>query len=167
MPTTHWPTTITLLFSVSLFYEKLVCFLSFIFFFFSFHFPAKISVMGLERGNSFVPLFLFFFLHLFIHGGVGIWPLPRSASNGHQTLVISTDFKLNTHYSDSSSILRDAFSRLLILIQAPHVVEANVSHFHHSLILQGIKVVVSSNDEQVLLLPFVFLNLHLNWGSLA
>ncbi|KAF3453205.1 hypothetical protein FNV43_RR03644 [Rhamnella rubrinervis] len=105
--------------------------------------------MGLERGISFVPLFLF--LHLFIHGGVGveIWPLPESASNGHHTLVIGNDFKLNTHYSDSSSILSDAFSRLLNLIQAPHVVEANISLFHHSLILQGITVVVSSNNEEL------------------
>ncbi|KAF3455196.1 hypothetical protein FNV43_RR05644 [Rhamnella rubrinervis] len=46
-------------------------------------------------------------------------------------------------------ILCDAFSRLLNLIQAPHVVEANISLFHHSLILQGITVVVSSNNEEL------------------
>lgn len=110
-------------------------------------------LMGLKGGISFVPLLLLLLFVVFYGGvsvsGLNIWPLPVSVSNGQQSLVVSNDFHLNTHYPDSSSILTDAFSRLVEIIQIARVVEGNVSLFDHSLILQGINVVISSNNEQV------------------
>ncbi|XP_015873599.2 beta-hexosaminidase 3 [Ziziphus jujuba] len=110
--------------------------------------------MGLKGGISSLPLLFFLLFVLFLNGGGGvsglnIWPLPASVSNGQQSLVLSSDFHLNTQYPDSSSILSGAFSRLVDIIRISHVVEGNVSLVDPSLILQGINVVISSNDEQL------------------
>ncbi|KAG5532757.1 hypothetical protein RHGRI_027158 [Rhododendron griersonianum] len=82
---------------------------------------------------------------------LNIWPMPQSVSYGHKALYMSKDFELRTEgskYPDASGILKDGFSRLLYVINAPHVADGNISHFQQSLVLQGINVLISSaNDE--------------------
>ncbi|XP_058183166.1 beta-hexosaminidase 3-like isoform X1 [Rhododendron vialii] len=82
---------------------------------------------------------------------LNIWPMPQSVSYGHKVLYMSKDFELRTEgskYPDASGILKDGFSRLLYVINAPHVADGNISHFQQSLVLQGINVLISSaNDE--------------------
>ncbi|KAK8532040.1 hypothetical protein V6N12_053491 [Hibiscus sabdariffa] len=79
---------------------------------------------------------------------VKIWPMPASVSYGDARLYLSSDFGLS---SDSESqILKDAFNRMLAVIKQDHVIDANFSAFNRSSLLQGLHIVVSSPDEQLL-----------------
>ena len=85
---------------------------------------------------------------------IQIWPLPKDVSHGSSSnvvLSIPKDFHVSTKYDDVSGILRDAFSRLLSLIQLDHVVYPP-THFLNSSssLLLGLNVVVSSIDQEVL-----------------
>ncbi|KAG9141578.1 hypothetical protein Leryth_026539 [Lithospermum erythrorhizon] len=80
-----------------------------------------------------------------------LWPMPQSVSYGHERRYIGKEFELKTEgskYNDGSSILKNAIVRLLDVVPAGHVIEANFSSFNPSHILKGINVVIrSSNDE--------------------
>ncbi|KAK9104600.1 hypothetical protein Scep_021444 [Stephania cephalantha] len=57
----------------------------------------------------------------------------------------SKDFALDTEgikYSDSSSIPKDGFSRLLDLIQVSHNVDENSTYYDHSQLLKRLHVVI-------------------------
>lgn len=85
-------------------------------------------------------------------GGVkNIWPMPVSANHGDKIVYLSNDFQLKTEgskYNDSSSILKEGFSRFLDVVKLAHVVDGDLSKFDASAILKGLHVVIlSSNDE--------------------
>ncbi|KAK9140256.1 hypothetical protein Scep_009937 [Stephania cephalantha] len=64
----------------------------------------------------------------------------------------SKDFALDTEgikYSDSSSIPKDGFSRLLDLIQVSHNVDENSTYYDHSQLLKRLHVVIFSPDDKV------------------
>ncbi|KAK1559277.1 hypothetical protein Q3G72_012727 [Acer saccharum] len=85
-------------------------------------------------------------------GGVNIWPMPVSVSYGHQSVFMSKDFKLKTegsNYKDASCILKDGFSRFLDVVSLAHVIEGDFSKFNASTILQGLNVVISSQDDEL------------------
>ncbi|KAK9083703.1 hypothetical protein Scep_030174 [Stephania cephalantha] len=76
--------------------------------------------------------------------GLNIWPMPKSVNHGKQSLLLSKDFALDiegSKYSDSSSILKDSFSRLLDLIQVSHNVDKNSTYYDHSQLLKILQVV--------------------------
>ncbi|KAL5773816.1 hypothetical protein ACOSQ2_013740 [Xanthoceras sorbifolium] len=83
--------------------------------------------------------------------GVKIWPMPASVSYGHKNVYMSKDFQLKTegtNYNDASSILKDGFFRFLDVVKLAHVVDGDFSKFDASTILQGLNVVIlSQNDE--------------------
>ncbi|GMN46842.1 hypothetical protein TIFTF001_016024 [Ficus carica] len=84
---------------------------------------------------------------------IQIWPLPKDVSHGSSSnvvLSIPKDFHVSTKHDDVSGILRDAFSRLLSLIQLDHAVYPP-THFLNSSssLLLGLNVVVSSIDQEL------------------
>ncbi|KAK9141411.1 hypothetical protein Scep_011092 [Stephania cephalantha] len=84
--------------------------------------------------------------------GLNIWPMPKSVNHGQQSLLLSKDFALDTEgskYSDSSSILKDGFSRLLDLIQVSHNVDENSTYYDHSQLLKRLHVVIFSPDDKL------------------
>lgn len=87
--------------------------------------------------------------------GLNIWPMPNSVNYGHQIMYLSNNFVLKTDgskYDDASGILKDAFSRLLDVIEVDHVIDSsNFSHFDPLSILHGIHVIVLSQNDEVLL----------------
>ena len=86
-----------------------------------------------------------------------IWPMPKQVTHGNNTaLVIPKDFHLTTKYGDVSGILKDAFARLITVINLPHSDTNIPSNVSHSFLLQGLNVVVSSNDEQVYISVFSY-----------
>ncbi|KAK9162328.1 hypothetical protein Syun_003230 [Stephania yunnanensis] len=71
--------------------------------------------------------------------------MPKLVKHGKQSLVLSKDFALDTEgskYSDSSSIPKDGFSRLLDLIQVSHNVDENSTYYDHSQSLKRLHVVI-------------------------
>ncbi|KAG6598926.1 Beta-hexosaminidase 3, partial [Cucurbita argyrosperma subsp. sororia] len=88
-----------------------------------------------------------------IAGGVRIWPLPASVTHGgHRRLYVAKDFRLNTqgsNFSDASGILQEGFSRLLDVVHAAHVVDANLTRLGSSALLLGIHIVVSSPSDEL------------------
>ncbi|KAJ9669871.1 hypothetical protein PVL29_026440 [Vitis rotundifolia] len=84
--------------------------------------------------------------------GLNIWPMPNSVNYGHQIMYLSNDFALKTDgskYNDASGILKDAFSRLLDVIEVDHVIDSNFSHFDPIAILHGIHVIVWSQSDEL------------------
>ncbi|PON31471.1 Beta-hexosaminidase, partial [Trema orientale] len=77
-----------------------------------------------------------------------IWPMPSDVRHGiapnTTTLFVPNDFHLVTQYPDVSGILKDAFARLLTIINLPHTSSLLL------LLLQGLNVVISSTDEQLI-----------------
>ena len=81
-----------------------------------------------------------------------IWPMPESVEYGNGTIYLSKDFQLKTDgskYADASGILKDGFTRLLDVVTANNVIESK-SKVDESVLLQGIHVVVLSEDDEVL-----------------
>ncbi|KAK9142765.1 hypothetical protein Syun_012165 [Stephania yunnanensis] len=77
--------------------------------------------------------------------------MPKSVKHGKQSLLLSKDFALDTEgskYSDSSSIPKDGFSRLLDLIQVSHNVDENSTYYDHSQLLKRLHVVIFSPDDK-------------------
>nr|CAB3465228.1 unnamed protein product [Digitaria exilis] len=78
-----------------------------------------------------------------------LWPMPASVTRGTQTLVVSKDLKLSTagsSYSDGKGILKEAFQRMVAVVELDHVI--NGSYYGVSPVLAGVRVVVRSpNDE--------------------
>lgn len=112
-----------------------------------------------------------------------IWPMPRDVRHGiapksnTTTLFVPNNFHLVTQYPDVSGILKDAFARLLIIINLPHsnsnsnsntnshgqyqyqdhqdeddpnIPNSNLPASSLLLLLQGLNVVISSTDEQLI-----------------
>ncbi|KAK9086986.1 hypothetical protein Syun_029380 [Stephania yunnanensis] len=72
-------------------------------------------------------------------------------NHGNQSLLLSKDFTLNiegSKYSDTSSILKDSFSRLLDLIQVSRNVDKNSTYYDHSQLLKRLQVVIFSPDDK-------------------
>ncbi|KAK9061403.1 hypothetical protein SSX86_018584 [Deinandra increscens subsp. villosa] len=95
---------------------------------------------------------------IFVFGGnnypknINIWPMPESVEYGNKTVVISKDFNLKiggSKYKDKSSILKDGFTRLLDVITSNNVIEYNFGKVDQSVILQGIHVVIFSEDDKL------------------
>ncbi|XP_076944368.1 beta-hexosaminidase 3-like, partial [Bidens hawaiensis] len=84
---------------------------------------------------------------------INIWPMPESVEFGNKTVVISKDFNLKidgtSKYKDKSGILKDGFTRLLDVLTSNNVIEYNFGKVDQSLILQGIHVVISSEDDRL------------------
>ncbi|KAK9148739.1 hypothetical protein Scep_007496 [Stephania cephalantha] len=73
---------------------------------------------------------------------------PSSKEEARQFIK---DFALDTEgikYSDSSSIPKDGFSRLLDLIQVSHNVDENSTYYDHSQLLKRLHVVIFSPDDK-------------------
>ena len=86
--------------------------------------------------------------------GLNIWPMPNSVNYGHQIMYLSNNFVLKTDeskYNDASGILKDAFSRLLDVIEVDHVIDSNFSQIDPLSILHGINVIVWSQNDEVFL----------------
>ncbi|KAK9113750.1 hypothetical protein Syun_020547 [Stephania yunnanensis] len=78
--------------------------------------------------------------------------MPKSVKHGKQSLLLSKDLVLDTEgskYSDSSSIPKDGFSRLLDLIQVSHNVDENSTYYDHSQLLKRLHVVIFSPDDKL------------------
>ncbi|KAL2549361.1 Beta-hexosaminidase 3 [Forsythia ovata] len=83
---------------------------------------------------------------------LNIWPMPKQVNHGHGNLYLSNDFELKTDgskYPDFSGILKDGFLRVIDVVKATHVIEANFSHFNPSLLLKGIHIVISSPSDEL------------------
>ncbi|XVF40838.1 hypothetical protein PTKIN_Ptkin01aG0148500 [Pterospermum kingtungense] len=76
-----------------------------------------------------------------------IWPMPASVSYGHNRFYLTNDFGLSTN--DESGILKEAFDRMLALIKLDHVIDANFSSLHRSNLLQGLHIIISSQNDQL------------------
>ncbi|KAK9098910.1 hypothetical protein Syun_025955 [Stephania yunnanensis] len=77
--------------------------------------------------------------------------MPKSVKHGKQSLLLSKDFALDTEgskYSDSSSIPKDGFSRLLDLIQVSHNDDENSTYYDHSQLLKRLRVVIFLPDDK-------------------
>ncbi|KAK9095083.1 hypothetical protein Scep_026552 [Stephania cephalantha] len=73
---------------------------------------------------------------------------PSSKEEARQFIK---DFALDTEgikYSDSSSIPKDGFSRLLDLIQVSHNVDENSTYYDHSQLLKRLHVVIFKPDDK-------------------
>jgi len=84
-------------------------------------------------------------------GRVDLWPMPASVARGAQTLLVSRDLRLSTagsNYSDGRGILREAFQRMVAVVELDHV--ANGSYGGRgSPVLAGVRVVVRSPNDEV------------------
>lgn len=86
------------------------------------------------------------------HDGVNIWPMPKSASHGSQTLFLSKDFVLSTQgskYGDGSELLKEAFDRMIDVVEVNHIVDGRTPT---SSVLAGLNVVILSPQDQVFVL---------------
>ncbi|KAM7280588.1 hypothetical protein ACFE04_007722 [Oxalis oulophora] len=78
--------------------------------------------------------------------------MPVTVNHGLNKLYLTKDFSLNTkgsNYSDESGVLSDAFSRFIDVINSGHVLDADVSAFHSSTLLQGLHTVIHSSIHQL------------------
>ncbi|KAG6512541.1 hypothetical protein ZIOFF_030662 [Zingiber officinale] len=101
------------------------------------------------RGVALLLGFLAFFALAFggEDEGVSVWPMPKSESHGSQTLSLSKDFKLTTrgsNYPDGSGLLKEAFWRMVDVVQVNHIVDGRVPS---SMVLAGLNVAISSADD--------------------
>ncbi|KAL5731957.1 beta-N-acetylhexosaminidase [Ranunculus cassubicifolius] len=98
---------------------------------------------------------IFLVFHIFaINGvyGVNIWPMPKSLSYGGDTLYLSKDFGLVTkgsNYTDSSSTLKEAFSRLLDIIEVAHAIDDHSRYYKSLSLLKGLQVIISSPSDEL------------------
>jgi hexosaminidase len=109
--------------------------------------------MACSWGTKSLCLVLLFgtFLSSFVSvNGLNIWPMPKSVNHGSNTIYLSANFQLKmdgSSYSDSSGILKEAFKRMVNLIEAYHVTNSN---FSKSSVLAGVNVAVHSSDDTVI-----------------
>lgn len=81
--------------------------------------------------------------------GLNLWPMPKSVSTGSETLYLSRDFQLTTEgskYSDGSGILKNAFQRMIALVESSHSIDGRLPG---SGVLAGVNVVVLSSDDKL------------------
>ncbi|RRT61702.1 hypothetical protein B296_00034683 [Ensete ventricosum] len=83
------------------------------------------------------------------HDGVNIWPMPKSATHGSQTLFLSKDLVLSTQgskYGDGSGLLKEAFDRMIDAIEVNHIVDGRTPT---SSVLAGLNVLILSPQDQL------------------
>lgn len=83
---------------------------------------------------------------------LNIWPMPKSVSHGKKSLYMIKDFDLKTEgsaYADPSGLLNDAFTRVLNVMKATHVIDSNFSDFDPLTVLWGMNVVILSSDDEL------------------
>lgn len=84
--------------------------------------------------------------------GVNIWPMPVSLSHGGSSLYLSKEFELITKgskYTDSSGILKEAFSRLLDVVEAAHVIDTHSKYYNPKYLLKGLNVIIFSPTDEL------------------
>ncbi|CAN0904240.1 Beta-hexosaminidase 3 [Linum grandiflorum] len=85
---------------------------------------------------------------------VNVWPMPKWSSSGEKTMYINPgNLKLiisspSTNYSDSSGILKEAFSRMLGLLTLSHTL-ANIHSSPALPHLTAIRVLISSPNDKL------------------
>uniref|UniRef100_A0A0D9WGJ1 Beta-hexosaminidase eukaryotic type N-terminal domain-containing protein n=1 Tax=Leersia perrieri TaxID=77586 RepID=A0A0D9WGJ1_9ORYZ len=80
---------------------------------------------------------------------VELWPMPTSASKGGQTLHVSKDLKMTavgSKYADGKAILKDAFQRMVTLIELNHVINGTYQGLP---MLAGLNVVVHLPGDEL------------------
>ncbi|KAJ3678126.1 hypothetical protein LUZ60_001929 [Juncus effusus] len=76
--------------------------------------------------------------------GLNLWPMPRSVNHGSNTIYLNKNLNIKmegSNYSDDSGILKEAFERMVHLVEADHIVDSNLPNYN---ILAGINFVVHS-----------------------
>ncbi|KAL6620255.1 hypothetical protein ACP70R_035394 [Stipagrostis hirtigluma subsp. patula] len=82
-------------------------------------------------------------------GRVDLWPMPASVSRGRQNLYLSRDLKLSaagSNYSDGRGILKEAFQRMVAVVELDHVVNGSYQGLP---VLAGVNVAVRSPDDKL------------------
>uniref|UniRef100_A0A0E0L2K0 Beta-hexosaminidase n=1 Tax=Oryza punctata TaxID=4537 RepID=A0A0E0L2K0_ORYPU len=80
---------------------------------------------------------------------VEVWPMPATASKGGQTLHVSRELKMTAEgskYADGKAILKDAFQRMVTLIELDHVINGSTQGLP---VLAGVNVVVHLPADEV------------------
>jgi hexosaminidase len=83
-------------------------------------------------------------------GRVDLWPMPASVTSGAQTLLVSKDLKLSTagsSYADGKGILKEAFQRMVAVVELDHAINATYSQ--GASVLAGVHVAVRSPNDEV------------------
>ncbi|KAK9132817.1 hypothetical protein Scep_012345 [Stephania cephalantha] len=116
------------------------------------------EILQLELGNMNLRLFGSpgkFYGQAQAHVVVYEGKIREKPSSKEEARQFIKDFALDTEgikYSDSSSIPKDGFSRLLDLIQVSHNVDENSTYYDHSQLLKRLHVVIFSPDDKVIFL---------------
>ncbi|KAL6620254.1 hypothetical protein ACP70R_035393 [Stipagrostis hirtigluma subsp. patula] len=82
-------------------------------------------------------------------GSIDLWPMPKSVSSGKQTVYVSKDLKMSaagSNYSDAKAILKDAFERMVAIVQLNHVINGGDRNLP---VLTGVNVVVHSPKDEL------------------
>ncbi|KAK9163613.1 hypothetical protein Syun_004515 [Stephania yunnanensis] len=112
------------------------------------------EILQLELGNMNLRLFGSpgkFYGQAQAHVVVYEGKIREKPSSKEEARQFIKDFALDTEgskYSDSSSIPKDGFSRLLDLIQVSHNVDENSTYYDHSQLLKRLHVVIFSPDDK-------------------
>lgn len=83
-------------------------------------------------------------------GRVDLWPMPASVTRGALTLLVSKDLKLSTvgsSYPDGKGILREAFQRMVAVVELDHAI--NGTYSQGAPVLAGVRVAVRSPNDEV------------------
>ncbi|KAL5231834.1 hypothetical protein ABZP36_030610 [Zizania latifolia] len=82
-------------------------------------------------------------------GSVDLWPMPKSVTQGEQTLHVSKYLKMmaeGSKYADGKAILQDAFQRMVTLIELDHVINGSYEGLP---LLAGVNVVVHLPGDEL------------------
>ncbi|XP_073000288.1 beta-hexosaminidase 3 [Typha latifolia] len=93
-----------------------------------------------------VGLLLGFFV---VVNGIDLWPMPKAVRRGSQTLYVSKDFRLSmegSKYSDGSGMLKEAFERMVSLVEAANTIDGNLPRYG---VLAGLNIVINSPDDEL------------------
>lgn len=80
---------------------------------------------------------------------VEVWPMPATASKGGQTLHVSRELRMTAEgskYADGEAILKDAFQRMVTLIELDHVINGSSQGLP---LLAGVNVLVHLPGDEV------------------
>uniref|UniRef100_A0A0E0PMJ1 Beta-hexosaminidase n=1 Tax=Oryza rufipogon TaxID=4529 RepID=A0A0E0PMJ1_ORYRU len=80
---------------------------------------------------------------------VEVWPMPATASKGGQTLHVSRELRMTAEgskYADGEAILKDAFQRMVTLIELDHVINGSSQGLP---LLAGVNVVVHLPGDEL------------------
>ncbi|KAJ3678127.1 hypothetical protein LUZ60_001930 [Juncus effusus] len=85
-----------------------------------------------------------------VNNGLDLWPMPKSVNYGSNTIYLNKNLNLKIgggNYSDDSGILKEAFDRMVQLIEADHIIETNLQNYVN--ILAGINILVHSSIDSI------------------